>query len=1365
MEDKYYLGIDIGTESIGFAATDTEYNLLKKSSKSIWGVRLLDEANTAEERRVFRANRRRLQRRKERINILQDLFRTEVEKIDETFFKRLNESKYYKEDRPSKNDYNYLLFNDINFNDKNYHNKYKSIYHLRKDLIENKEKFDIRLIYLAVHNIIKNRGHFLFENLNDEKPSFKNVFDNLNIYLNNKFEFYFSDSKYSKLEEIIKNNDLTQREKLKELKTLFEIDKEDVKKEILLQALSNGSFDLCKLFDDENLKDDNEKNIKLKLSEINDERLNKIPLSDEDKDIILILKSIYDWSILENILKGNEYISYSKVKTYEAHNEDLKILKKFVIENFDEEKYNEFFKDENKANNYASYVGLNKKNGKKIYTKKCDKSELYSNIKKSLLEVVENKESKEYLYIKEKIEKDAFLPKQINKDNGTIPYQVHLFELKKILENAKEYYPFLLEKDKDGLTVIDKIVSTFKFKIPYYIGPLNQNSPFSWIIKNSNEKIYPWNFEKVVDKEKSSEEFILRMTRKCTYLPEEYVLPKHSLLYSKFMVLNEINKIKINGESISINLKKEIYNELFCNNKKVSIKKLVNFLKCKGYIKEKEELSGIDTKLNEINSSLTSYIDFKDIIKKYKNNDIENIIEEIIRYIVIFGDEKEILKSKISKVNKEFGNILSKEDIKYCCNLKYTGWGKLSKKLLTEITDVNKDTGEVINIINILIETNKNLMEILSSDYGFKQKIDEINNLNKKDESLLEIINNLYVSPKIKRPIYQSILIIKEIVKSQGKAPDKIFIETAREKFNEKNRTKKRKQKLEELYKSINKDKAYQEILRTLKYTRDIEFDKIYQEILRELKSTIDIKFDKTKLYLYFLQFGRCMYTGENISIEDITNVNICDRDHIYPKSKIKDDSLDNLVLVKRSVNSKKTNIFPINEDIRKDMYSFWEMLRKKGFISEEKYKRLTRKTDLTDDELNTFIERQLVETRQASKVVAEILKSLYPTTEIVYVKSIFVSDFRYKFNMLKCREVNDYHHAKDAYLNIVVGNVYNTEFTEKFFIKRLKNNKASLEKIFEYPVDGAWETKNNKSLEIVKNTMSKNDILFTRYSYEKRAGLFNQTLYPKGKNNNLLPIKKGLDPNKYGGYDSKSVAYYNFVEHTKGKKRIKSIEGIYMYNKKEYEQNPEKYCEEILGLKEPKIITPKIKINTLFSLDGFHLHLSGKSGDALLFKPAMQLILGYENEKYIKKICSCLIKGTEYFEDNEDYLVNKLEINNEKNKNITLYTELKNKILNTKYIAVYKNIGNYMEVSENKFKELTLYNQYKVIGEIIKILKCNATTGNLSILGQGSNLGKISISKNTLITNAKSLKIIHPSITGLYKKEIDLLKLNCKME
>ena len=33
---------------------------------------------------------------------------------------------------------------------------------------------------------------------------------------------------------------------------------------------------------------------------------------------------------------------------------------------------------------------------------------------------------------------------------------------------------------------------------------------------------------------------------------------------------------------------------------------------------------------------------------------------------------------------------------------------------------------------------------------------------------------------------------------------------------------------------------------------------------------------------------------------------------------------------------------------------------------------------------------------------------------------------------LIKVREINDYHHAKDAYLNIVVGNVYDTKIHKK---------------------------------------------------------------------------------------------------------------------------------------------------------------------------------------------------------------------------------------------------------------------------------------------------------------------------------------------
>ncbi|MFR7391028.1 MAG: type II CRISPR RNA-guided endonuclease Cas9 [Blautia faecis] len=107
-----------------------------------------------------------------------------------------------------------------------------------------------------------------------------------------------------------------------------------------------------------------------------------------------------------------------------------------------------------------------------------------------------------------------------------------------------------------------------------------------------------------------------------------------------------------------------------------------------------------------------------------------------------------------------------------------------------------------------------------------------------------------------------------------------------------------------------------------------------------------------------------------------------------------------------------------------------WAVLHKMGFMNDEKYNRLTSNEKLTDDQLAGFIERQLVETAQGAKGIADLLKSLMPGTEIVYVKARNVSDFRKEYKMLKSRLINDYHHAQDAYLNIVVGNVYFTKFS-----------------------------------------------------------------------------------------------------------------------------------------------------------------------------------------------------------------------------------------------------------------------------------------------------------------------------------------------
>ena len=157
---EYYLGLDMGTNSVGWAVTDPEYNILEYQRKPMWGVHLFKEGQTAKERRTYRCARRRLNRRKQRITLLRELFSEEICKVDPSFFERLDESSLHLDDRNSKQ--RNTLFNDENFKDKDFHNKFPTAYHLRKFLMETKKKPDIRWVYLAAHHIIKYRGHFLF---------------------------------------------------------------------------------------------------------------------------------------------------------------------------------------------------------------------------------------------------------------------------------------------------------------------------------------------------------------------------------------------------------------------------------------------------------------------------------------------------------------------------------------------------------------------------------------------------------------------------------------------------------------------------------------------------------------------------------------------------------------------------------------------------------------------------------------------------------------------------------------------------------------------------------------------------------------------------------------------------------------------------------------------------------------------------------------------------------------------------------------------------------------------------------------------------------------------------------------------------
>ena len=80
---------------------------------------------------------------------------------------------------------------------------------------------------------------------------------------------------------------------------------------------------------------------------------------------------------------------------------------------------------------------MTKKNGRKVPLagKCCSQIEFYDFLKKNVLSRIDDTAIKEYL--ENEINCENFLPKQVNKGNSVIPYQVHLFELKAILKNME----------------------------------------------------------------------------------------------------------------------------------------------------------------------------------------------------------------------------------------------------------------------------------------------------------------------------------------------------------------------------------------------------------------------------------------------------------------------------------------------------------------------------------------------------------------------------------------------------------------------------------------------------------------------------------------------------------------------------------------------------------------------------------------------------------------------------------------------------------------------------------------------------------------------------------------------------------------
>ena len=253
---NYYLGLDIGTNSVGWAVTDKRYDILKFHGKPAWGVTVFDEAKLSAERRAFRTARRRLDRRQQRVELVREIFAGEINKIDPRFFIRLQESYKYRDEAGEA----HTLFNDENYTDKEYYEQYPTIHHLIKDLMDNDTPHDARLVYIACAWLVAHRGHFLSNiDLNNlsEITDFKSVYKELITFFSSSgYEEPWKEPDLIALSEALKKKTGVIA-KTGELKTILLGDKKPSKeyseefpynRELIVKLLAGGTVSLKDLF-------------------------------------------------------------------------------------------------------------------------------------------------------------------------------------------------------------------------------------------------------------------------------------------------------------------------------------------------------------------------------------------------------------------------------------------------------------------------------------------------------------------------------------------------------------------------------------------------------------------------------------------------------------------------------------------------------------------------------------------------------------------------------------------------------------------------------------------------------------------------------------------------------------------------------------------------------------------------------------------------------------------------------------------------------------------------------------------------------------------------------------------------------------
>ena len=653
--------------------------------------------------------------------------------------------------------------------------------------------------------------------------------------------------------------------------------------------------------------------------------------------------------------------------------------------------------------------------------------------------------------------------------------------------------------------------------------------------------------------------------------------------------------------------------------------------------------------------------------------------------------------------------------------------------------------------------TNRNLMQLVTADeLSFAKEIKDASSID-TTLSLRELVQEIPGSPAIKKGIHQSLKIVEEIRRVMGYDPENIVIEMAREAQTTAEGERRSRERMRILEKALG------------------EFEgKVNVSLPKENKLL-----SNNRLYLYYLQNGKDIYSGADL---DINLLSTYDIDHIIPQSFIKDDSLDNIVLTTSEDNRGKLDNVPSPEVVRK-MKGYWQQLLKAKLISDRKYNNLTKaeRGGLTEEDKKTFIRRQLVETRQITKHVARILDERFNNennesgepirkVRVITLKSKIVSDFRKKFELYKVREINDFHHAHDAYLNAVVGTLLlkkypklESEFIYGAFKKgttRQIYEKATRRYLFYSNIlnflngpledrvneDGELIWDNDKDLPIVRNVLNRPQVNIVKKIERVESGpLYKETIHPREEKDDskLISIKRDLSTKKYGGYKEPVEAYsilVAFEEIVKGNKKISRkvvkipIKDIVLVEKDVIGYLNEKGINNTVGIF-------KIYKNSLFEFE---------NGRRRLLSSATELQKGntlYLSKEFIPLLYNCF-KYVGTSEDKYDKYISEHK---------TLFEPLFERIMDfvDSYIQKPKVSDRLRKVFNTRFSKS---NNLEIAQSFVNLLTITNLGASSTFVFFGEEITRNNYRYNSSKEHANGILVLQ-ALTGLYETRIDFSK------